>query len=318
MKDEISKLGGVDAATFSYYHITGVPYFNAPYKVEINGEMKQVVLNELFVDRNFLETMDVKLLKGRNFENTNEFKTAYLVNETAERELRLNDALGKRIIVSGEGNSIWAEGTIVGVVKDFNTRSLHKRIEPLVMRLQYDAWPGYCLNVRYHGSEKEILASIKEVYERVLPDFLMDYDSVSERYENQYRSEQKAHDILQWCTWTIVGISCLGIFSMSVFLSSKRQKEFGTRKVLGATVQQIMGLHIGHFFKTALLANIIVLPFAFWLINEWLSGFAYRTTFRGFQFLFIGSVLFLLVIASAGYTAWKAGRMNPVDVIKIE
>lgn len=196
LKSEMIKLAGVDAATFSYYHITGVPYFNAPYKIESGGEMKPVLLNELFVDENFLQTMDVKLLKGRNFRNAQEFKTAYIVNETAERELRLNEALGKRIIVEADGDSTWAEGTIVGVVKDFNTRSLHKKIEPLVIRLQYDSWPGNCLNVRYHGSEKEILASIKGIYERVLPEFLMDYEIVSERYDNQYQTEQKAYSIL--------------------------------------------------------------------------------------------------------------------------
>lgn len=317
LKSEIAKLSGVEAATFSYYHMTGVPYFNAPYQIEINGEMKEIMLNELFVDTSFIEAMKVSLLKGRNFREANEFKTAYLVNETAERELGLKDAIGKRIAV-GEKNAIWAEGTIVGVVKDFNTLSLHKKIEPLVLRLQYDSWPGYCLNIRYQGSEKEILSSIENVYHKILPDFLMDYEIVSQRYESQYQSEQKAYTILQWCTWIVVAIACLGVFSISVFLSGKRQKEFGIRKVLGANAHQIMTLHITHFFKTALLANIIVLPFAFWIAKEWLSGFAYKSELGGLDFLSIGCALFLLVLASASYSAWKVGRTNPVDSIKLE
>jgi putative ABC transport system permease protein len=276
------------------------------------------MLNELFIDTGFLKTMDVKLLKGRNFENTNEFKTAYIINETAERELGWADALGKKIAVPDEKDAIWGEGTIVGVVKDFNTRSLHKKIEPLVLRLQYDSWPGYCLNVRHHGSEKDVLASIKKVYEQVLPGFLMDYDIVSQRYDSQYQNERKAHEVLRLCTWIIVIISCLGIFSMSVFLSTKRLKEFGIRKVLGATIQQIMGLHLSQFFKTAVLANLIALPFAFWFMEEWLSGFAYKVEFTVIQTLLVGSILFSLVILSAGYSAWKTGRMNPVDVIKME
>lgn len=320
LKDEINKIPGVETSSFSYYHITGVPYFNAWYKVEIGGEMKPMLLNELFVDPDFLQTMEVKLLKGRNFVNKNEFKTAYIINESAVKEFGWSDPIGKRISIGHdkEEGGIWAEGTVIGVVKDFNTQSLHKRIEPLVMRLQYDSWPGYCLNIRYTGSEKEILASIKTVYEQVLSGFLLDYNSVKERYDNQYQNEKRAHTTLQACTWIIVLISCIGIFSMAVFMSLKRVKEFGIRKVLGATVHQIASLHINYFLRIVLLSNFIAIPIAYWLIKEWLNGFAYRAELNSFVFLLVFCFSFLLVIISAGSTAWKAGRMNPVDVIKME
>jgi putative ABC transport system permease protein len=320
LKQEIMRIAGVQSASFSYYHITGVPYFNAWYKVESGIEMKQVRLNELFVDEDFISTMGLTIVKGRNFENKNEFKSAFIINESAAREFGWTTPIGKRIAVGHdkEDGGIWSEGNVIGVVKDFNTRSLHSKVEPLVMRLQYDEWPGFCLNVRYRDSESDAIASIKQIYEKVLPGFLVDYERVNERYENQYAAEGKAFTTLQMATWIILLISCIGIFSMSLFISVKRQKEFGIRKVVGASVAQIATLHINYFLKVGLVANLIALPIAFYLLQVWLNGFAYKTNVSTLHFAGFGVFLLVLVTLSAGYSAWKSGRLNPVDVIKID
>jgi len=320
LKEEISKLACVQSASFSYYHITGVPYFNAWYKVESGNGMKQIMLNELFADEDFIRTMGLTLVDGRNFKNKNEFKSAFIVNESAVREFGWTNAIGKKIAVGHDKQQggIWSEGTVIGVVKDFNTRSLHKTIEPLVLRLQYDEWPGNHLNIKYRGSEKEAIASIKNVYEKVFPGFLINYGRVNERYEGQYIAEGKAFSTLQMATWLILLISCVGIFSMSLFMSFRRRKEFGIRKVVGASVTQIASLHINHFLKIAFIANVVALPIAYYTLQSWLREFAYRTETSAFTFLTSGSVLLLIVVLSAGYSALKSGKMNPVDVIKME
>jgi putative ABC transport system permease protein len=320
LKEEVSKIPGVQSASFSYYHMTGVPYFNAWYKVESGTEMKQVRLNELFVDEDFISTMGLALLEGRNFRDKKEFKSAFIINESAARELGWSNPIGKKIAVGHdqEEGGLWSEGSVVGVVKDFNTQSLHKRIEPLVMRLQYDEWPGSCLNIRYSGQEEKVIATVKGVYEKVLPGFLVDYGRVNERYENQYAAESKAFVTMQAATWIILLISCLGIFSMSLFMSFRRQKEFGIRKVVGASVAQISILHINHFLKVGLIANMIALPVAYFIMKEWLNGFAYKAEISSVHFLGFGMMLLLFISLSAGYSAWKSGRMNPVDVIKME
>ncbi len=318
LKDEISRVPGVQSASYSYYHMTGVPYFNAWYKVESGSEMQHVMLNELFVDEDFISTMGLTLLEGRNFRDKNEFKSAFIINESAAREFSWANPIGKKIAVGHEKKEggIWSEGNVVGIVKDFNTRSLHKKIEPLVMRLQYDEWPGFCLNVRYSGSERKVITSIKKVYETVLPGFLVDYGRVDDRYENQYAAENKAFGTLQMATWIILVISCTGIFSMSLFISVKRQKEFGIRKVLGASVQQIAKLHLSYFIKLVAIANLAALPIAFWLVREWLNGFAYKVDLTFLPFILVGSISIILVIFSGAYSAWKSGNMNPVDVLK--
>ncbi len=320
LKQEIAGMAGVQSASFSYYHVTGVPYFNAWYKVESENEMKQVMLNELFVDQDYISAIGLTLLDGRNFRDKNEFKTAFIINESAAKEFGWTDPIGKKMAVGHdkEEGGIWSEGSVIGVVRDFHTLSLHKKIEPLVMRLQYDDWPGFCLNVRYSGSEGQAIASIKKVYEKVFPGFLVDYDRVKDRYDNQYAAEHKAFVALQVATWIILLISSIGIFSMSLFLSFKRQKEFGIRKVLGASVIQIIFLHLNHFLKIGVMAGIVALPVSYFVMQLWLNGFAYQTNISSLHLVSVGLVLFVFVTLSAGYAAWKSGRMNPVDVIKME
>ncbi len=230
-----------------------------------------------------------------------------------------DDAIGKRIDYGyDETDGEKWEGTVVGVVKDFNVYSLHKKIEPLVMRLPWSDWPGQCIHIKINGPLDQTIASIKKKYEEILPDFILDYSVIEDLYNNQYQGETKAFAALQLSTWIIVLISSLGIFSLSIYMSAMRMKEFGIRKVLGATARQISLLHVSHFIKIAFLANVISLPIAYWLMKEWLDEFAYRTELSSLIFLSVVCISFTLVIFSAGYSAIKAGRMNPVDVIKIQ
>jgi putative ABC transport system permease protein len=321
LKNELKSLTKVEDVSYSYYLVTGVPYLKDWYKVEIRNTMKQVQLNEVFVDHGFFKTMGIEILAGRGFDikNSTDSKTAFIVNETAAREFGWNDPIGKRISYGYEETTgeKW-EGTVVGVAEDFNTLSLHDKIEPLVMRLQYDSWPGMFLNVKVKGEPNEALASIKYAYEKVLPGYLMDYKLIEEVYDKQYQEETKALNALQFGTWIVLLISSFGIFSLSMFMSLKRTKEFGIRKVLGATVKQIAFLHISYFLRIAIAASLIALPLSYWLTEQWLNGFAYRIESSTLVFIIVALILLLLIILSAAYSAVKASRMNPVDAIKIE
>ncbi|MEJ7646192.1 MAG: ABC transporter permease [Chryseolinea sp.] len=319
LKSQLANLQGVEAVSFSYYHMTGVPYFKGWYKIELNGEMKALEINEVFVDHDYLRLMNIELVEGRNFDvaNVADRHSAFIVNETAVRNFGWTAPIGKRISVGvGEQTGQTAEGTVIGVVKDFNTRSLRDAIEPLVIRLPYDAYLGYALNIKAFGDVRAILPAIKSTYETVLPGFLADYRIVEEMYDKQYENENKALNALQMGTWIIVLISSLGVFSLSIYLSMKWMKEFGIRKVVGASSWQISFLHVSHFLKLALLANIVALPVAYWLMNQWLDTFAYKIQVNGLVFLAVAIISFILVAVSAGYSSFKAGRMNPVDVIK--
>lgn len=319
IKEEFKKLTGVEAVSYATFRIAGGGYYRDWYKVEIAGEMKQMMLNEVFFDHDFFEATGIPLIAGRSFDpnNPTDSHSAFIVNETAVREFGWDDPIGKRINYGyGEQDGEKWEGTVIGVVKDFNIYSLHKKIEPLVMRLPWSEWPGQDIHIRINGPLDQTIASIKKKYEEILPGFILDYSIIEDIYDSQYQREDKAFTTLQFSTWIIVLISSIGIFSLSIYMSAGRMKEFGIRKVLGATARQITLLHVGHFFKVALLANVVALPLAYWLMKEWLKGFAYQMELGSTLFLIVACISFLLVIISAGYSAWKAGRMNPVDVIK--
>jgi putative ABC transport system permease protein len=141
---------------------------------------------------------------------------------------------------------------------------------------------------------------------------------VDELYNSTHEKESKAFASLQFGTFVIILVSMLGIFSMAAYMSVKRMKEFGIRKVLGASVSHIFTLHLGYFVKLMLVSNLVALPLAYWLIQNWLSTFAYRADLTYFPFALVALVSLLLVIVSGSFSAWKAGRTNPVDVIKME
>jgi putative ABC transport system permease protein len=321
LKNELGRLAGVEAVSYSYYLMPVSTYFKGWYQVERNGKMEKILLNEMFVDHDYFETMGIKVMSGRNFDkaNTSDASTAFIINETAAKELGWANALGKRMKVGyADETQAMPEGTVVGVVKDFHTLSLHKKIEPVVLRLQYDSWPGNSLNVKVQGSLSKMLPVITATYEKLMPGFLADARVLEDLHKRQYQHEHNAFATLQVGTVIVILISVFGIFSLSLYMSVKRMKEFGIRKVLGATVQQIASLHIFYFIKIVLPANMLALPLAYWLMKAWLNDFAYRTELNSLIFLAISCVSFLLVIISGGYAALKAGRMNPVDVLKIQ
>jgi putative ABC transport system permease protein len=321
MKNEFEKLAGVEAVSFSAFRIAGAGYYRDWYRVEVGNEMKRVMLNEVFFDHDFFRATGIPLVAGRSFDpaKATDSHEAFIVNETAVREFGWKDPIGKRISYGydePEGEK-W-DGTIVGVVKDFNVYSLHRKIEPLVMRLPWSDWPGNCLHVRINGPFDETLARIKKKYEEILPGFILTYSVIDELYDNQYRNERRAFASLQLSTWVIVLISSLGIFSLSVYISMTRMKEFAIRKVLGATGGQITLLHAGKFIKVALVANAIALPAAWTLSRLWLEEFAYKTEVNNVAFLLVAMLSMVLVLISVGYSAWRSGRSNPIEVIKSE
>ena len=320
LKNEISNIAGVESVSYSYYLMPISTYFKGWYQIEKNDNMEKMLLNEMFVDHDYFKTMGIKIVAGRNFQKERASDVhSFIINETAARELGWENPIGKRIN-SGyvDETSRSEEGTVIGVVKDFHTLSLHRKIEPVIMRLQYDGWPGNALNIRIQGHLSETLPLIVDTYEKLMPGFLADARIVEDLFKRQYQNEDKAFASLQIGTIIIILISGVGIFSLSLYMSVKRMKEFGIRKVLGASVRQIASLHVLYFVRIVFVANLIGLPIAYWLMGQWLNDFAYRTEISGIVFLAVMCISFFLVFLSGGYSAWKAGRMNPVDVIKVQ
>lgn len=320
-KQEIKQVPGVTHVSNSSFRIGG-GYWKDWYFVEQEDkqEMKHVELYEVFSDDELFSTLGIKLLDGRIF-NANipsDSGAAFIVNESAVRELGWKNPIGKRIYTHPEEKGKW-DGTIVGVLPDINISPLYDKVRPLVMRLPWtNEYPDGFVYVRYQGDEKAIVKSTEEKYKAIMPGYPLAYRFVDELYNSRHQKESKAFASLQFGTLVIILVSMLGIFSMAAYMSIKRMKEFGIRKVLGASVTQIFTLHMNYFVRLMLFSNLIALPIAYWLIKRWLETFAYRIEMSYWPFLFVGLISLLLVIVSGSFSAWKSGRMNPVDVIKIE
>ncbi len=319
LKNEIKKISGVAAVSNSSFKVGG-GYWKDWYTIEIDGQMKSMELYEVFSDDELFGTLGMKLIDGRLFDANNpaDSASAFVINETAARELGWKDPVGKRILTHPEEPGRW-EGTVVGLVKDINISPLYEKVQPLVMRLPWQKdYPEYFVYVRLNGPAAQTIKAIEKKYTEILPGYPMDYDYVDSFFNGRYQKENKAFGSLLFATIIIVLVSSIGIFSLSIYISARRMKEFGIRKVLGARASQITFLQVSHFMKIALVANGIALPIAYWSMKDWLNEFAYRTELSGTLFFLVMCISFLLVIISGGYSAWKAGRMNPVDVIKIQ
>jgi putative ABC transport system permease protein len=282
--------------------------------------MKHIELHEVFSDDELFSTLRIKLLQGRTF-NANipsDSGAAFIINESAVKALGWKDPIGKRIYTHPEESGKW-DGTVVGVVSDVNISPLYEKVKPLVMRLPWtDEYPDPFIYVRYTGDAKPVITAIEAKYKALMPGYPLNWFYVDDLYNRSHDKEAKAFASLQFGTFVIVLISVLGIFSMAMYMSVRRMKEFGIRKVLGASVTQISMLHINYFVRVALIACAIALPVAFILVDEWLNTFAYRVELDYVPFVLVMLASVMVVIVSASYSAWKSGRMNPVDVIKID
>jgi len=321
LKQEIKRIAGVENATNSSFMIGG-GYWKDWYFVEQEGkeEMKHIELFEVFSDDELFSTLRIKLLAGRTFdaEIPSDSGAAFIINESAVKALGWEEPLGKRIYTHPEEKGKW-DGTVVGVVSDINISPLYDKVKPLVMRLPWtNEYPDGFVYVRYTGDSKPVIEAIEEKYKALMPGYPLNWFHVDELYNRSHEKEAKAFSSLQFSTFVIVLISVLGIFSMSMYLSVKRMKEFGIRKVLGASVVQISMLHISYFIRVAVVAAAIALPLAFILVDQWLNTFAYRIELNYMPFLLVVLASVSVVAITASYSAWKSGRLNPVDVIKSE
>jgi putative ABC transport system permease protein len=319
LKQKLKLIPSVTSVTNGSFRI-GEGYSKDWYYVESEEGFKKLELYEVFSDDELFETLGIKLLKGRTFnaQMPSDSGAAYVINETAAHELGWSNPIGKRIYTHPEEKGKW-DGTVVGMVRDVNISPLYDKVHPLVMRLPWqNQYPDFFVYVRYQGEEQTTINAIGKTYKEVNPGYPFAFRFVDELYNHQHQKENKAFASLQFGTLVIVLVSMLGIFSMAAFISIKRMKEFGIRKVLGASIRQIASLHIGYFVRIALLANLVALPTAYFMAKEWLDTFAYRIDLTYAPFILVIAILFLVVIFSGGYSAWKSGRMNPIDVIKME
>ncbi len=310
---ELKAIPGVVNASNTYHNLVGRNYGTASVAWEGNS-LQNTYFEGMMSGYNFIETMGMKMAAGRSFnKNFGNDGNGVIFNETAIKVMGLKDPIGKNVRLFG-GNF-----QIIGVVKDFHFESLHEAVKPLFMMLENGPSPWTKMVVRIQAAnQKQTLAQIQQLYASYNPGFPFTYGFLDEAYQKQYENESRVSTLSEYFSVLAILISCLGLFGLVAFTAQKRQKEIGIRKVIGASVNGITVMLTKDFLKLVLLAILIAVPLSWWMMNQWLNGFAYRISIGPFVFIIACVAVVLITILTVSYEAIKAALANPVKSLRSE
>jgi putative ABC transport system permease protein len=271
----------------------------------------------LDVDYNFLKTFKIPLLRGRFF--SKEFSsdsTAVVINEEMNKRCGAEDPVGKDLIQPGNHSMTYK---IIGVVKNFNYQSLHQQIKPLVLFLSPVTQAASILTIRISSKNiKNTTAFIDNTWKKITGGEDIYSSFVNQDLARLYESEERAGTVAAIFSALAIFIACLGLFGLASFVTEQRKKEVGIRKVLGASVFELIIMLSKEFTKWVLIANLIAWPAAYFIMNNWLANFAYRTNIDLLIFLLSGAAALIISLATVSTHAVKAATANPVESLHYE
>ncbi len=282
----------------SYHSYKGSP----EYRVE-----------SIWIDYDFFKTLGMKLVTGREFsrEFPTDAKESILVNEALVQKFGIEDPIGKTIKYGARDRNI------IGVVRNFHFLSLHQKIEPATMTLHTESTHQLFVCIRPEDVPGTI-AFMKEQWEKVAPHHPFRFSFLEENIDRQYHKEERWNQMIQYATGFAIFIAALGAFGLAALATTRRTKEIGIRKVLGASQSQILSLLSREFVLYIALSSLIAFPIAYYATNQWLQTFAYRTEL-GVDVFLLGSVaMFLIVLTTVTAQTLKAARANPADALRDE
>jgi ABC-type antimicrobial peptide transport system permease subunit len=296
-----------DAPTYTVHSTTGFSW-------EGKDPETSFLIHQFSVDLDYIKTFNMNIIAGRDF--SKEFPVdnstkSFIVNETAVKAMGLKDPVGSKFTLYRNS------GQIIGVVEDFHYKSLQKEIEPLVLRIepQRDSY----VFVKFRSEQtKEAIASVRRVYNSFNPDFPLEFAFLDEAVERLYNSEQKTKTIFNYFTFIAIFISCLGLYGLASYMAQQKTKEIGIRKVLGATITNIVTNLSEEFILLICIANALAWPLAYLAMNKWLLNFAYRIKIDPLIFIYAGLISTLLGLMTVSYHTVKSALANPINSLRYE
>lgn len=269
------------------------------------------------IDFDFIPVYHIPLVAGRNYSRyyINDSAQSMVINEAAAKLYgypQPADAVGKKFSQWGRS------GTVIGVVKDFNFRSLHQAVEPLTLRYGYPENLNR-ISVSVDGNNiQSTIARLRKTWDRMVPQRPFMYHFLDESFSAQYKADQHFGQLFTFFSCLAICIACLGLFGLSTFMAQQRVKEIGVRKVLGSSVSGIVLLLSKDFIKLILISIVIAIPLCWWAMTQWLHGFAYRITIGPVVFIEAGMIALGIALATMAWQSVKAGMSNPITSLRNE
>jgi len=282
------------------------------FHYEGRNEEKGLMMPCITIDSDYLKTLGIKLIAGRNVsEKAPEESDEFIINEAAAKFMGLKDPVGKKMWFDKT-----KKGEIVGVVKDFNFASLHNNIEPLVMFLHGNSLRY--MFVKSVPSQGNIIDLIKKEFTAVIPDKPFEYIFLDEKLAMLYEKEEKLSMLIEVFSTLSIIIASVGMLGLIMFSIENRRKEIGIRKVIGAKVSNILYMISSEYLILILAANLIAVPITYYFMKKWLEDFAYKTDISWWIFLLAMAVSFIVAMLAISWQTIKAASANPVDSIRYE
>jgi putative ABC transport system permease protein len=280
---------------------------------------------QLMVDYDYIKTLDIHVIAGRGFskEMSTDKDHAFMLNETAVRELGFGTpekALGQNLAWHPWGarnpDSL-KTGQIIGVVKDFNYKSLYDKVETTVLQIFPDANFKVAVKIKSAGLSK-VISHVQTTWNKFSPEYPLEYKFLDDNFEQMYNSEDKLTSLLWIFTGMAVFVGCLGLLGLAAYTAERRRKEVSIRKVLGASVQGMVFLLSKDFIKLVMISLLIASPIAWYFMHQWLTDFAYRIDISWWIFVLTAAIAIGIAFLTVSFQAIKAATGNPVKSLRAE
>lgn len=324
MRQQMGNIPGVRSASLT----SGMPandnsLFTDFYVPLTNGVKeplsRDVTLTSYVVDEQFVPSLHLQLVAGRNFSKAFSDSASVIVNESTVRHIGWKDPIGKRLRYPGNDDRVF---TVIGVVRDFNFISLRNTVDPFALfhtsSRTFHANTGFVAVNMDAAHTREVLGQAERIWKAFAPGIPFDYSFLDKDYEALYRSEQRMGGVFTSFTVLSLLVACLGLFGLAVYTAERRVKEIGIRKILGASVQSVVGLLSREFIKLVAISAVIAFPLAWWAMHTWLQDFAYRVTISPWVFVVAAVTALGIALATVSSQAIRAATRNPATSLRSE
>ncbi len=310
-KDEALQFPGIINVGKSNATLVQVQNQNGSVSWQGKDPNSQVFFRTVIVDYDFIETMGLKIVDGRSFKRDFQDTASFIVSRRAAEVMGMDDPVGQQI------NQWGNNGTIVGVIEDFHSRSMHEPIDPIILMCRPN-WTGNVF-VRFEGTKtKEVVEHLTALHKKYNPEYPFAYSFVEDDFERLYNNEKVTASLALGFTVMAIIISVLALLGLAAFTAERKRKEISIRKTLGATVIGIVSMMSRDFIALSAIATVIGCPIAYYLMQEFLEGYAYHTTPGWELFVITAAAVLLMSLITVIFQVTKAAIANPVDALRNE